>query len=89
MEGYALWRFPHRGLGSRRDPDVDTPGFQAGEAADALSILGFGYRPLAAFVAQRGKKSGGWRKVKILSSGECSKIRDCCIFCVNDLEVFL
>lgn len=32
---------------------------------------------------------GGWRNVKILSSGECSKIRDCCILRVNDLEVFL
>ena len=32
---------------------------------------------------------GGWRDVKILSSGECRKIRDCCIFRVNDLEVFL
>ena len=31
---------------------------------------------------------GGWRNVKILSSGECRKIRDCCIFRVNDLEVF-
>ncbi len=31
---------------------------------------------------------GGWRNVKI-SSGECRKIRDCCIFRVNDLEVFL
>lgn len=66
-----------------------TPAFKLGEAADALSILEFGYRPLAAFVAQWGKKSGGWRKVKILSSGECRKIRDCCIFRMNDLEVFL
>lgn len=32
---------------------------------------------------------GGWRNVKILSSGECRKICDCCIFRVNDLEVFL
>ena len=32
---------------------------------------------------------GGWRNVKILSSGECRKIRDCCIFRVNDCEVFL
>ena len=31
----------------------------------------------------------GWRNVKILFSGECRKIRDCCIFRVNDLEVFL
>ncbi len=30
----------------------------------------------------------GWRNVKILFSGECRKIRDCCIFRVNDLEVF-
>lgn len=32
---------------------------------------------------------GGWRNVKILSSGECRKIHDCCIFRVNGLEVFL
>ena len=32
---------------------------------------------------------GGWRNVKILSSGECRKIRDFCIFRVNNLEVFL
>ena len=32
---------------------------------------------------------GGWRNEKILSSGECCKIRDCCIFRANDLEVFL
>ena len=32
---------------------------------------------------------GGWRNVKILSSGECRKIRNCSIFKVNDLEVFL
>ena len=25
----------------------------------------------------------------MLNSGECRKIRDCCIFRVNDLEVFL
>ncbi|MCH5331873.1 MAG: hypothetical protein J1E33_05650 [Alistipes sp.] len=32
---------------------------------------------------------GGWRNVKILSSGEIRKIRDVCIFRVNDCEVFL
>ncbi len=32
---------------------------------------------------------GGWRNVKLLASGECRKIRDCCIFSVNGLEVFL
>lgn len=33
---------------------------------------------------------GGWRNVKLLTSGECCrKIRDCCIFRVNDLDVFL
>lgn len=31
---------------------------------------------------------GGWWNVKILSSGESRKIRDCCILRVNDLEVF-
>lgn len=32
---------------------------------------------------------GGWRNVKILASGEMRRIRDVCIFAVNDLEVFL
>lgn len=32
---------------------------------------------------------GGWRNVKILASSECRRVRDCCIFRVNDLEVFL
>ena len=32
---------------------------------------------------------GGWRNVKMLSSGECRKIRDCYIFRVNNCEVFL
>lgn len=32
---------------------------------------------------------GGWRNVKLLTSGECRKIRDCCIFRVNGLDVFL
>lgn len=32
---------------------------------------------------------GGWRNVKLLASGECRKIRDCCIFRANDCEVFL
>ena len=32
---------------------------------------------------------GGWRNVKILSSGECRRIRDVCIFQVNDCTVFL
>ena len=31
----------------------------------------------------------GWRNVKLLTSGECRRVRDCCIFRVNDLEVFL
>lgn len=31
----------------------------------------------------------GWRNVKILASGECRKIRDCCIFRINGLEIFL
>ena len=29
---------------------------------------------------------GGWRNVKLLSSGECRKIRDCCIFKVMTLK---
>ena len=32
---------------------------------------------------------GGWRNVKILSSGECRKIREYYIFRVNGLEVFI
>ncbi len=32
---------------------------------------------------------GGWRNVKRLASGECRRVRDCCIFRVNSLEVFL
>ena len=32
---------------------------------------------------------GGWRNVKILSSGEMRRVRDCCIFRVNGLEVYL
>lgn len=31
----------------------------------------------------------GWRNIKILASGECRRVRDVCIFRVNDLEVFL
>ena len=32
---------------------------------------------------------GGWRNVKILASGECRRVRDCCIFRINGLAVFL
>ena len=32
---------------------------------------------------------GGWRNVKILASGECRRLRDCCIFRINGLDVFL
>lgn len=32
---------------------------------------------------------GGWRNVKLLTSGEIRKIRDVCIFAVQGLEVFL
>ncbi len=32
---------------------------------------------------------GGWRNVKLLTSGQMRRIRDVCIFKVNDLEVFL
>ncbi len=32
---------------------------------------------------------GGWRNVKILTSGECRRVRDCCIFLINGLDVFL
>lgn len=31
----------------------------------------------------------GTRNIKLLSSGQIRKIRDCCIFAVNGLEVFL
>lgn len=32
---------------------------------------------------------GGWRNVKLLTSGELRRIRDVCIFAVNGLEIFL
>ena len=32
---------------------------------------------------------GGWRNIKILASGECRRVRDVCIFKINDLEVYL
>lgn len=32
---------------------------------------------------------GGWRNVKMLASGEKRRIRDCCIFRINDCEVYL
>ena len=32
---------------------------------------------------------GGWRNIKLLQSGQMRKIRDCCIFRVNDLDIFL
>ena len=32
---------------------------------------------------------GGWRNIKLLSSGEFRKIRDVLIFSVNSLEVYL
>lgn len=31
----------------------------------------------------------GTRNIKILASGQCRKIRDCCIFQINDCDVFL
>ncbi len=31
----------------------------------------------------------GTRNIKMLTSGQIRKIRDCCIFSVNDCEVFL
>ena len=32
---------------------------------------------------------GGWRNVKLLNSGEMRRVRDCCIFRINGLEVHL
>ncbi len=32
---------------------------------------------------------GGWRNIKLLSSGEKRRIRDCCIFRINDCEVYM
>lgn len=32
---------------------------------------------------------GGWRNVKLLSSGQIRRVRDICIFSVNGLEVFI
>ena len=31
----------------------------------------------------------GTRNIKIINSGQIRKIRDCCIFAINDCEVFL
>ena len=63
---------------------------------DPLPRLPFGYATALlhqaqyqAMISLRYSFYGGWRNVKILSSGECRKIRDCCIFRVNDLEVYL
>ncbi len=42
-----------------------------------------------AMISLRYSFYGGWRNVKMLSSGECRKIRDCYIFRVNNCEVFL
>lgn len=35
------------------------------------------------------KSLAGTRNIKLLTSGQIRKIRDCCIFSVNDCEVFL
>lgn len=32
---------------------------------------------------------GGWRNIKLLASGECRRVRDVCIFKINDLDVYL
>lgn len=32
---------------------------------------------------------GGWRNIKLLQSGQMRRVRDCCIFRINGLEVFL
>ena len=32
---------------------------------------------------------GGWRNIKLLTSGEIRRIRDCLIFSINGCEVFL
>lgn len=34
-------------------------------------------------------RRGGWRNVKSPASGQMRRVRDCCIFMVNGLEVFL
>lgn len=30
----------------------------------------------------------GWRNVKLLNSSEMRRVRDCCIFRINDMEFF-
>lgn len=32
---------------------------------------------------------GGWRNIKILSSGQIRRVRDVCIFRINGMEVFI
>lgn len=32
---------------------------------------------------------GGWRNIKILSSGQIRRVRDICIFRINGMEVFI
>ncbi len=32
---------------------------------------------------------GGWRNMKVIASGQTRRVRDCCIFRINDLEVYL
>ncbi len=33
--------------------------------------------------------TGGWRNIRILASGQTRRIRDCCIFRLNGLEVYM
>ncbi len=40
-------------------------------------------------VSLRYSFSGGWRNVRLAASGQTRRIRDCCIFRLNDLEVYL
>lgn len=40
-------------------------------------------------VSLHADRYGGWRNVRLLDSGQVRRIRDCCIYAVNGLEVFL
>lgn len=40
-------------------------------------------------VSLRYDMHGGWRNVKVLTSGQMRRIRDVCIFRINDMDVYL
>lgn len=44
---------------------------------------------LEAAVSLRYDFRGGWRNVKLTRSGQVRRLRDICIFAINDIEVYL